>query len=68
MYHIVLDIPNIYLITGYLCLLTACIQSPTTTTSGNHKSDLFFYEFVCLFSKYSEVIRNEHGDEGQDLT
>ena len=37
------------LITGNLYLLTAFIQFPLTPASGNHKSDLFFYEFVCLF-------------------
>lgn len=37
----------IYLITGNLYLLTTFLQFPLST-SGNHKSDLFFYEFVLL--------------------
>ena len=38
----------IYLITGGLYLLTAFIQLPLPLppASGDHKSDLFFYEFV----------------------
>ena len=38
----------IYLITGSLDLLTAFIQFllPPPSASSNHKSDLFFYEFV----------------------
>ena len=42
----------IYLITGILYLLTAFIQSPLPPplASGNHKSDFFFYEFVCFGS------------------
>lgn len=37
----------IYLTTGYLSLLTTFIQFslPSPTASGNHKLDLFFYEF-----------------------
>ena len=43
------------LITGSLHLLTTFLQFPLprhpipTPASGNHKSDLFFFEFVCLF-------------------
>ena len=37
---------------GSLCLKTTCIQfpSPLTPTSGYHKTDLFFYEFVYFRS------------------
>ena len=40
----------IYLTTGSLCVFTAFIQSilPSTSASGNHKSDLFFCVFVYL--------------------
>ena len=42
----------IYLITGSLYLLTTFIQFPLPPppASGNHKPDLFFYEFVCFWS------------------
>ena len=42
----------IYLITGSLYLLTTFMSFPLPLppTSGNHKSDLFFYEF---FLKYN---------------
>ena len=38
----------IYLITNSLYLLTTFIQFllPSPAASGNHKSDLIFYEFV----------------------
>ena len=40
-----------YFITGSLYLWTTFIQFPIPPppTSVNHKSDLLFYEFVCLF-------------------
>ena len=40
----------IYLIIGSLYLLIAFVQFPLSPPpgSGNHKSDLFFYEFVCF--------------------
>ena len=40
-----------YLITASLHLLSAFIQFSILlpSASGNHKSDLFFYEFVCSF-------------------
>ena len=36
-----------YLTAGSLCLLIVFLQF-LPLTSGNHKSDLFFYEFVCF--------------------
>ena len=49
--HVVYCKPNIYFIIESLCLLITFVQFllPSTTASGNHKSDLFFYEFVYLF-------------------
>ena len=49
--HVVCCKANIYFIIESLCLLITFIQFllPFTTASGNHKSDLFFYEFVYLF-------------------
>ena len=39
----------IYLVPGSLYLSTTFIQfSPSPATSGNHRADLFFYNFVCL--------------------
>ena len=50
MHHILDYIPNIYLIAEHFYLLTAFIQShlPNPYALDNHKSDFFFYEFVCL--------------------
>ena len=51
-YCVVHCIPStFYLITGSLYFLTAFIQFPLPPCPafGNHKSDLFFYDFVCLF-------------------
>ena len=40
-----------YLITGNLYLLTAFIQfSHPRPTSGNHKFDLFFYDFILKYN------------------
>ena len=43
----------VLIITGNLYLLTVFIQfpSPPTPASGNHKPDLFFYGFVCFWSR-----------------
>ena len=39
----------IYLVPGSLYLPTTFIQfSPSPVTSGDLRSDLFFYDFVCL--------------------
>ena len=53
--HVVYYIPSTYLVTGSLYHLTAFIQFPfpTPPASGKPKSDLFFYEFVCVFLKYN---------------
>ena len=55
MLYVVHYIPNIYLVTGRLYLLTVFLQFllPLTLASNNHKSNLFFYEFVLLFLKYN---------------
>ena len=48
-YHTVHPVPT-YLTTGSLYLLTIFLQFllPQPSASGNHKSDLFFYEFCGL--------------------
>ena len=52
--HVVYYIPStFYLMTWNVSsAYLHSIPSPTPT-AGNHKSDLFFYEFICLFVKYS---------------
>ena len=56
----------IYLITGTLHILTTFIQLPfpLSPTSGNHKSDLCFYEFfeVYLFYNTKIVPVTQHSD------
>ena len=44
------SLTHIHLVTGSSYFLIAFIKSPFSTclASGNHKSDLLFYEFVCL--------------------
>ena len=44
----------VYLITESLYLFTAFLQllAPRNSTSANHKSDLFFYEFGCFCSYF----------------
>ena len=53
--HVVRYIPRTYLAYNWKFVpFDSFIQFPLPApTSGNHKSDLFFYEFVCLFLKYS---------------
>ena len=49
----IISLVLIYLVTGNLYLHPV---SPLLTASGNHKSDLFFYAFFCLFAFEVQLI------------
>lgn len=51
--NVIYYIPNTVLVTGSLYILTTFLQFPLPTlrASGNHKYDLFFYEFGGVFFK-----------------
>ena len=60
MLYVVHYIPNIYLLTGSLYLLTIFIQFLLllTLVSNNHESNLFFYEFVLMVLTYNTMLNS----------
>ena len=60
MLYVIYYIPNIYLVTGSLYRLTIVIQFLLllTLASNNHKSNLFFYEFVLMVLNYNTMLNS----------
>ena len=60
MLYVIYYIPNIYLVTGSLYLLTIVIQFLLllTLASNNHKSNVFFYEFVLMVLNYNTMLNS----------
>ena len=55
-YHVVHYILSSYLSYGWKFVPFDCLHpvpSPSPSPYGDYKSDLFFYEFVCLFLNYN---------------